>query len=425
VEQPTLNTAKRLLFSSARVQQDKPGVDPIRVAYVLPTLSKRTGWRTHAIGLLSSLAGAINPVLYIAAEDLDEARRLFPALPVHSLPCTQSAWLTSRQGFPRLVETFFHIRNGQFPPVDLVHSFEAYPTGLVGHWLTRRLKSKNGDLPHVITCHGTYGIAAKELLLDRLLYQHVLRKARALCPVSQGTADQVVRYFGKDLVETQIVPILNGNDYFKKVTDQTALTRSFSRQPILLSVGDIKPRKGQDISLAAFSLVKRSFPEAQYWIVGDPHPGSAFNRQLESFIRQNELKGVTFFGHLSDEDLQRCYQQASIFVLTPRQVGVNFEGFGLVYLEAGAYGLPVVATRSGGVPEAVLDGRTGLLADEGDVAGVAGAILRLLEDPSLAQQLGQANRRWAQTLTWEHAAEKQLEVYRAILEVEKENENNQ
>jgi glycosyltransferase involved in cell wall biosynthesis len=95
---------------------------------------------------------------------------------------------------------------------------------------------------------------------------------------------------------------------------------------------------------------------------------------------------------------------------------LNFEGFGLVYLEAGAYGLPVVATRSGGVPEAVKDGETGLLADEEDVEGVAQAIRTILADPGLASRLGKANRLWSEDLTWERSAKQYLQVYSSVLD---------
>jgi glycosyltransferase involved in cell wall biosynthesis len=77
--------------------------------------------------------------------------------------------------------------------------------------------------------------------------------------------------------------------------------------------------------------------------------------------------------------------------------------------------LPVVATRSGGVPDAVVDGETGLLCEEGDVDGIAAAILRLLGDEELARRMGLANRDWAETLTWERTIEEQLKLYEEVL----------
>jgi phosphatidylinositol alpha-1,6-mannosyltransferase len=122
-------------------------------------------------------------------------------------------------------------------------------------------------------------------------------------------------------------------------------------------------------------------------------------------------------GAVSDTELSHQYQDASVFVLTPEQEGLHFEGFGLVYLEAGAYGLPVVGTQTGGVPDAVREGITGFLVRPGDVDEIAAAALRLLDDPELARQMGRANRRWAEQLTWERNAEEQIQAYRDILEI--------
>jgi phosphatidylinositol alpha-1,6-mannosyltransferase len=383
--------------------------DRLRVAYVLPSLRKRSGWRTHVRGLLHALTPYIQPVLFLSQADAQEARTLFPEIEQHLLPITQGPLLSSRTGLRLLTATFRAIRGGNDPEVDLVHSLEAYPTGLVGHWLAQRL-----NRPHVLTCHGTYAIAAHAYLLDRLVYANVLRAAKVVCPVSQGTAAMMQHYFARALTNTRIDPILNGNDYWRNVNKQNAVDREWSATPTLLSVGDVKPRKGQLTSLKAFQKVKSVFPQARYWIVGDPHPTSKYTQELHAYISANHIQDVYFLGYVSDLELERCYREASIFILTPRQEGLNFEGFGLVYLEAGAYGLPVVATNSGGVPDAVCDGETGFLAQEDDVEAVVQSVLRLLGDPDLIRRMGQANRRWAETLTWERTATRQVEVYRSV-----------
>ncbi len=124
---------------------------------------------------------------------------------------------------------------------------------------------------------------------------------------------------------------------------------------------------------------------------------------------------MIFTGAVSEADLQRYYQESSLFILTPQQDGLHFEGFGLVYLEAGAYGLPVVATRTGGVPDAVREGETGFLLEPEDVDGIAAAILRLLKDNELSRQMGRKNRTWAEYLTWERCAQEQFQAYQELL----------
>jgi phosphatidylinositol alpha-1,6-mannosyltransferase len=381
----------------------------MRIGYVLPYLQRPSGWRTHACAFLQAIQPSIEPVLFVAASDLEAARLLFPGMTIFPLPVTQQASLSSFNGLRRLAMCYRVIAASRLPAVDIIHSMEAYPTGLVGTWLAQKQ-----SCPHAITTHGTYGVIWREKALDRLAYQQVLNKTALFCPVSNGTAQMVLRYFGQALARTTVHPILNGNSYTKQVPQEQALHHSFPDLPILLSVGDLKPRKGQHVSLAAFARVKAQLPSARYIVVGSYKPDKYYY-QLKSFVHDNQLEDVIFTGAVSEADLLRYYQESSLFILTPQQDGLHFEGFGLVYLVAGAYGLPVVATRTGGVPDAVKDGETGFLLEPEDVEGIAAAILRLLNNIELSRQMGRNNRRWAEYLTWERYAAEQFQAYQDLL----------
>lgn len=388
----------------------------MRVAYVIASLQQPGGWRSHAVAFVEAMRKHIEPILLVSQADLSEARHLFPADVIFPLPGTQQAALHSPRGWPMLWSTYRTIGGLALPEVDLVHSLEAYPTGLVGSWLAARVRSKGrGAAPHILTVHGTYGAIWRSRRLDHAAYRGVLRRAAMVCPVSHGTARQMLRYYAAELKPEKLHPILNGNDFARRVPASAALQRSIPQNPLLLTVGDLKPRKGLHLSLAAFQQVQAAMPQANYWIVGRAGD-DRYARHLGQIVERLGLRNVRFWGAISDEQLEQCYRQASIFVLTPEQQGDQFEGFGLVYLEAGAYGLPVVATRSGGVPDAVRDGETGILADEGDVNGIAQAILRLAQDANLQRQMGLANRRWAETLTWERTADEQMQCYQEVLQ---------
>jgi glycosyltransferase involved in cell wall biosynthesis len=383
----------------------------MRVAFVLPSLQNPSGWRTLSLSLVRALRAYVEPVLFVPGEYAPAAHTAFPGLPVIALPVTQQVALANWRGLPRLAASLSRVLRGGFPAVDLVHSLEAYPTGLVGDWLARRL-----NRPHVLTANGTYGVVWAGQALDRLAYQGVLRRACLVCPISTGTARQMERYFGPALKHTRLWTVLIGNDFYQDVSQEAVSAPRVPQVPTLLSVGDVKPRKGYDLSLAAFAQVKARLPEARYWIVGT-YSQNDYYRQLRRFIAEHALQDdVHFLGAISDEALRRCYREASVFILAPRQDGLHFEGFGLVYLEAGAYGMPVVGTRTGGVPDVVLDGVTGLLAEPEDVDGLAAATLRLLCEPELARQLGLANRQRAETLTWERCASEQFQAYQQVLE---------
>lgn len=382
----------------------------MKVGYVLPSLQKPSGWRSHSIALLRAMRTYVDPVIFVSAADHPLALELFPKAQLFILPSTQGAFLGSPAGAQKLWETYRAIAGGSYPQMDLIHSLEAYPTGLVGSWLAGSIRR-----PHVITTHGTYGVVWYNFIPDRWVYQQVLHRTRLICPVSHGTARLVQQYFGAHLGKTLVRPILNGNDFYREVPQAAALGRTLPAIPTLLSVGDVKPRKGQMLSLQAFEKVRQRLPQARYEILG--RADGEYAGELQKYIAAHGLQDcVRLSGAVSDEALQRAYETASVLVLTPQADNLHFEGFGLVYLEAGAYGVPVVATRTGGVPDAVKDGVTGYLAEPGDVAGIAEALLRLLEDPSLNRRMGRANRQWAETLTWEGTAKEQWSSYCEILE---------
>ncbi len=160
--------------------------------------------------------------------------------------------------------------------------------------------------------------------------------------------------------------------------------------PLLLSVGRLVPRKGHDRLLEAFPAILAAVPGTRLWIVGDGPRRS----ELRDRVRRLGLSAqVTLRGFLAPDALEAAYRAADLFVLPCREeAGGDSEGFGLVFLEAGARGLPVVGGRTGGVGEAVLDGETGLLVDGTDPGDIARACLALLGDPDRAARLGAAGR---------------------------------
>lgn len=381
----------------------------MKVAYVLPYLQKPSGWRSHACSFIAAIREYVQPILYVSAADYPFAQSLFPEDRIYSLPVTQGASFSDLRGSWGLLQSMRAAKSADISKVDLVHALEAYPTGLVGKWLARSL-----GCPYILTCHGTYGVLWYERFIDRTFYRRVLRQASLVCPVSFGTAEMMKQYFGSVLARVPVRPILNGNDFYKQYPRHEAENRENPPYPRLLSVGDVKPRKGLHLSLAAFAKVKRHFADAQYHIVGNYRQNDYFLR-LKHFIDENQVENVYFLGQIPEESLSQYYRQASVFILTPQQEGLNFEGFGLVYLEAGAFGLPVVATRTGGVPEAVIDGQTGYLAEPGDVDEIARKLLRLLSDADLAHTLGRQNRLWSESLTWERNAGEYYSAYEDIV----------
>ncbi|MEN6394713.1 MAG: hypothetical protein ABFD53_12975, partial [Anaerolineaceae bacterium] len=125
----------------------------MNVAYIVPSLQKPSGWRTHAVAFICAMSAHVQPVLFVAQADRDEAKALFPDFPLFVLPVTQQASLRGLKGMSALFSGWQTIATGDYPSIDLVHSLEAYPTGLLGSWLAEKLRC-----PHALTSHGTYGV---------------------------------------------------------------------------------------------------------------------------------------------------------------------------------------------------------------------------------------------------------------------------
>jgi phosphatidylinositol alpha-1,6-mannosyltransferase len=168
----------------------------------------------------------------------------------------------------------------------------------------------------------------------------------------------------------------------------------------VLTVARIEHRyKGHDVLARSMVHVRELVPRARWVVIGD----GALRDELEALVRSLGLEqAVTFLGSASDEQRDEWLRRCDVFAMPSRlpEDGRAGEGFGIVYLEAAAYAKPVVAGRAAGALDAVLDGETGLLVDPCDPAAVGDAIVRLLSDRQLAQQLGAAGASRAREFAW-------------------------
>ena len=179
---------------------------------------------------------------------------------------------------------------------------------------------------------------------------------------------------------------------------------------MLLSVARLVPRKGIDTVLQALPQLLAQSPDLQYWIVGNGPARVSLGRQAQEL---GLIQAVRFMDKVSDSELPEIYRRATIFVLPARadyHAG-SVEGFGIVYLEASASGLPVVAARSGGAAEAVIENETGLLVPPDDPAALGQALQRLLDDAQMRQEMGRAGRRWVEReMNWDRVGRQFISI---------------
>lgn len=175
----------------------------------------------------------------------------------------------------------------------------------------------------------------------------------------------------------------------------------------IVSVGRIVPHKGILELLDAFPLIRKEFPPVKLRIVGKSDGDAYYARAME---KAASMEGVELVGELPTDALVRELAASAVFVSCSL-----FEGFGMPFLEAAACGVPSVGFRVGGIPEALEEGKTGFLADKGDLAGISAQTVRLLKDMPLRRAMHAAGPEWARRFTWESRARETLGLCERLL----------
>jgi phosphatidylinositol alpha-1,6-mannosyltransferase len=265
-------------------------------------------------------------------------------------------------------------------------------------WLVAKLHG----VPYAIFVHGRD--VTKDLglyaWLERIL---VLRGARKVFCNSSFT-QQAVMNLKVPAKKIRIFPPGVSKRFLKMRNDMSRndLRRKFdlSRKNVVLTLGRLEERKGLDKTIEALSYVVQKISNVVYFIVGD----GPYRNNLEDLVTRFKLQDVVFFiGYVPDEDKAAYYSVADLFVMPNRELpDGDVEGFGIVYLEANAYGKPVIAGKSGGVLDAVIDGETGILVNSNNVIEIADAIIQLLENKRYGERLGmQGKKRVEQEFVWD------------------------
>ena len=250
----------------------------------------------------------------------------------------------------------------------------------------------------MLTFHGSEIQRLGSRWLLRWNTSHLLQKATRISVVSAFARDLLLRTFPEASGKVALTPGALRTDLVLEAAPAT--TR---RKIVILTVARINPRKGQREIIAALQALPDNLRDrVEYRLVG-AHDKENYGAGLAAAAAAADFP-VKFLGDIPDEKLGALYAEADVFAMTSMPHKHSVEGFGLVYLEAGAHGLPVVAHAIGGVPEAVIDGETGLLVAPGDQAALTAAFARLLGDPALRRRLGDAGRARARAHTWRDSA---------------------
>ncbi|OGJ86951.1 MAG: hypothetical protein A2350_01170 [Candidatus Raymondbacteria bacterium RifOxyB12_full_50_8] len=286
------------------------------------------------------------------------------------------------------------------------HAGQVLAGGISGLVLNKLFK-----VPYVVYVFGADVLEFREKAWGNRVIRAVLGNCRHIIACSNFTADLVRSAFVPTCPVSVILPGVEDRFFSPDTTKAKAFRETYglTGKKIVLTVGRLVERKGHESVVRALPLVLKRLPETHYVIAGE----GPNHHSLKTIARESGVDDhVTFLGSVSDNDLPAIYALADLFIMLPKLMEHgDIEGFGIVYLEASASGLPVIASRNGGVVDAVIHNKTGILIDEPVTPEkIADAVVHMIENPF--QFSGEAVRR-ARELSWTN----QRAAWRKTLEI--------
>ena len=268
-----------------------------------------------------------------------------------------------------------------------VHAGCVLPEGLLGAALAARFR-----VPLTVYAHGEEVRGASLGRELNALARGTFRRAGLIVANTRNTAAilrdewalpaEKIRVLHPGVDASRFTPLA------RDPRDRTAL--GWGDRPVILTVGRLQRRKGQDALIRALPAIRAAVPDVLYAAVGGGELGGELRRLAES---AGVADAVRFHGPADEATMLSAHRQCDLFALPNRDVGTDTEGFGIVLLEAAACGKPTLCGTAGGTGEAVEDGVTGVRIDGEDPAAIAGAAVALLTDPARRAALGAAGRR--------------------------------
>ena len=363
----------------------------MRIAMLSAPPVPTNGWGRYARDMVAALDAQGHQVVMITSSNAPEQSAVgLPLAGYHRLlpsvvPLARAIWLRTLLARPTVARLA--------RDCDVIH-VEAEPYMLASSAAQRR----------VANAHGTY---VPNLVLKssaKAMYRHAFLHATVICG-SNYTQRRVHAVLAR--AKTVVVPY--GVDWQRFAQPGTPQAR---RGPTVLAVGALKQRKGFHILTRAMSLVCQAIPDAQLVCIGSGQE-SAYYRDIQAQVERDGLSdSVHFLGRVSDDALLGWYHSADLFALPVVTTDDQFEGFGLVYLEANAAGLPAIGALDSGAEDAIVDGETGLLVPQSDPDATADAIIRILKDNALRQRMGHNGLAHARQYSWEKTAQAVIQLYK-------------
>lgn len=368
----------------------------MRIGFLTCELGQHNGWSHYSFNLLLALqrAGADLRIVTTRTSPKIEDLSALPVLP-SIVPADKGRLVRMAALAPTI--------RAALSDCHLIHS-TIEPFAPLGAWVA-------GNRPLFVTAHGSY------IHLPRVrrwpvgaLYENAFERATLVC-VSRYTQSVAQKL----LPRAQTVVVNNGVDAerFRRLVPLNMPKRG----PVIVTTGGVKMRKGTLELIRSVAVVRQQIPNIQCIVIGSLDAEPQYTQQVRAEIEGLNLGDhVRLLGFVDEQVLLGWYDAADVFVLPSMNVGWKFEGFGLVYLEASAAGLPVIGTTDCGAEDAIDPGETGLLVPQNQVEEkLPEAILEILSNPQRAGEMGRAGHVKADAQSWDWVAEQMLGLYENAL----------
>ena len=291
--------------------------------------------------------------------------------------------------------------------VCAIHAGRPLHEGLVARWMNIRY-----GIPYLCFIHGEdINIATTSCEL-KILTQSILKNAYRLVANSNFTVGLLRNDW--QVPEEKIAlmhPGIDVSQFSQVARDPVARKYTTEGDMVLLTVGRLQKRKGQDAVIRSVAKLREKHPNLRYLIAGVGEQMAELRRLVAELSLE---KQVLFLGAVSDQEMMDCYRECDIFVMSNRAVGKDCEGFGIVFLEAQAPGIPVIAGANGGTGDAMVHGLTGLRVDCQDYENpvhLTEAIDDLVSTPELRRNMGIVGRKFVtENFDWSRISERARNV---------------
>ncbi len=303
--------------------------------------------------------------------------------------------------WPRWLPIVWHLwRTARREKAEVILVGQVLPVGTAVMILNKIFK-----IPYFVSCHGMDILTASKNPRKKKLMNKILEQAAGIIANSEFTKNELIKLDVSENKITVVYPcVVLENGIEQEKVSEIKNRLGLAEKKIIFTVGRLVARKGQDKIIEAMPKILEHVPSAIYVIAGDGPERTNLEHKIKNLKLENE---ILLLGEISEEKKNAFYQLCDVFVMTPRQINADIEGFGMVYLEANSFGKSVVAGQSGGVSEAVVDGKTGILVDPENIDQISGAVIKILTDENLGKNLGEeGKKRVEKEFIWEEQAEK-------------------